>query len=133
MSQWVQKTQKVLDDIKMSTFEKALAEMGFRLDSRTNVSNSWGNDYVDRGMVKVEGGTELPIGFVFREESGKTSVELRGDFFATGLRENTFLNEVAQMYQKHNVTEQLENQGWSIDNIEMNEKKEIVIDAYQWA
>lgn len=131
MSQWVTKRQEVLKDVNETTLERALADMGFHLDARKIIENSWGSDDVDRGLT--QGTKQLPLGFSFVEEEGKKRAELKGDFFMTGLRENTFINEVAQQYQKHNISDQLQNQGWNIDNVSMNEEEEIVIDAYQWA
>ena len=85
------------------------------------------------GITRIEGNQQLPIGLSFSNENGARRAELRGDFFLTGLKEKSFMDNIAQHYQKHNVVEQLENQGWSIDSVAADENNEIVIDAYQWA
>lgn len=134
MSQFVRKQQEVLKDINMTLLERALADLSLRMDhSQKTAKNNYGNETVDARLVRVNTNESLPLGFAFLSENGKIRAELRGDFYRTGLHENSFMNEVAQMYQKHNVADQLEDQGWHIDSIETNQEKEIVIDAYQWA
>ena len=53
-----------------------------------------------------------------------------GDFWMTGLKEKTFVDNLAQQYQKHNVIQQIEQSGYLVESTEQNQEGEIEIMAY---
>ena len=48
----------------------------------------------------------------------------------TGLKEKTFVDNLAQQYQKHNVIQQIEQSGYLVESTEQNQEGEIEIMAY---
>ncbi|MED1125212.1 DUF1257 domain-containing protein [Bacillus atrophaeus] len=132
MSHWRKFEADVLKDINKELLGKAVKDLGVEMDeSIKNIRNTWGNETVSAGLRKD--GHPIALGFNFKNRNGKIELELSGDFFGTGLDERTFIDRLAQSYQKHNAVEKLEMQGWNIDSIETNDKGEIVLEAYQWA
>lgn len=132
MSHWKKFEADVLKDINMETLTKAVKDLGVEMDTGIkSIRNTWGNETVSAGLKT--NGSAIALGFNFKEVNGKTQLELSGDFYGTGLDERTFIDKLAQSYQKHNAVEKLEEQGWTIDSIEFNEKNEIEIEAFQWA
>lgn len=133
MSHWKKFESDVLGDIRKDLLAKAVKELGVEMDENIkHIRNTWGNETVHAGLVK--GGNPIALGFNFKPNGkGGFKLELSGDFFGTGLDERTFIDRLAQAYQKHNVIEKLEMQGWMIDMNEVNENGEFVIEAYQWA
>ena len=75
----------------------------------------------------------MSLGFNFKVRNGLIDLEISGDFYATGLNESNFMDQLSQLYQKHKTIKALENQGYFIDLNTVNEKGEIVLEAYQWA
>lgn len=56
---------------------------------------------------------------------------MRGcQFWMTGLKEKTFVDELSQQYQKFNVMQQLQQSGYIVENVEQNQQGEIEIGAY---
>lgn len=132
MSHWKKFHADVLKDINKDLLAKAVKDLGVEMDeSIKHIRNTWGNETVSAGLVKD--GRPIALGFNFKTVDGKVQLELSGDFFGTGLDERTFIDRLAQAYQKHNAIEKLEEQGWTIDTIETNNKGEIVLEAFQWA
>ncbi|MCY7865996.1 DUF1257 domain-containing protein [Bacillus spizizenii] len=132
MSHWRKFEADVLKDINKELLGKAVKDLGVEMDeSIKHIRNTWGNETVSAGLRKD--GHPIALGFNFKDRNGKIELELSGDFFGTGLDERTFIDRLAQSYQKHNAVEKLEMQGWNIDSIETNDKGEIVLEAYQWA
>lgn len=132
MSHWRKYQAEVLKDVDKDILKKALANMGLEMDESIKVvDNAYGSDKVDAAIKK--NGKVIPIGFQFQEgEDGNTRVDVTGDFHGTGLNENTFVDELSQEYQKENVIEQCESQGWVVDEVNVNENGEIEIEAFQW-
>ena len=132
MSHWKKFTTNVLEDINKTLLAKATADLGVSFDEKiTSIKNTWGRETVSAGLVK--NGYPIALGFNFKERNNKTALELSGDFYATGLDERTFIDKLAQAYQKHNAVEKLEEQGWIVESVEFNKKNEIEVEAYQWA
>lgn len=132
MSHWRKFEADVLKDINKDLLAKAVKDLGVEMNERIkNIRNTWGNEIVSAGLVKD--GRPIALGFNFKNRNGKIELQLSGDFFGTGLDERTFIDRLAQAYQKHNAIEKLEMQGWNIDEMNVNDKGEIVIEAYQWA
>lgn len=129
MSHWKTFTSDVLTNTKTETLRTSLAEIGVELDtSIKNISNTWGKEPVDMGF-KVNG-RAIALGL---KEIGGGKMELRGDFYGTGLNESQFMDRLSQTYQKHNITEKLQLAGWSIDEVSVDANGDILIDAYQYA
>lgn len=140
MSHWRKFNSNVLEDINKDLLHKAMQEMkGYNgevanLDfneSITSIRNTWGHEAVSAGLTK--NGTPIALGFNFTEKGGKTGVELSGDFYSTGLDERSFIDSLAQLYQKHHAVEAFEDQGWDVDEIKETSNGEIEVYAYQWA
>lgn len=136
MSVWKKIESKVLAaGVNMELFEKSLKEeLGVTLDFNTkNIRNTWGSETVDCALV-VDGRVRA-LGFRFSKEDG---VELVGDSYGSGIRgigdnkQEALMNKIAQFYQKHNIKNKLEQSGWIVEDITVDEKQQIVIDAYQW-
>lgn len=132
MSHWKKFEAEVLKDINMEILERAASDLNVAMDKEIrSIKNTWGFEKVDAGLMV--GGKPIALGFNFKTVDGKTELELSGDFYGTGLDERTFIDKLAQAYQKHNAIEKLEEQGWNVDSVEFNSSGEIEIEAYQWA
>lgn len=129
MSHWKKFTNDVLTNTKEELLRTSLSEIGVELDtSIKTISNTWGREPVDMGF-KVNG---KAIALGLKKVDGD-KMELRGDFYGTGLREADFMDRLSQVYQKHNITQKLALAGWSIENQLVNENGEIEIEAYTYA
>jgi hypothetical protein len=132
MSHWKKFESNVLENTKRSLLKAALVDMGVELDeSIKSIRNTWGNETVDAGLKRA--GKALALGLNFKTVDGVEKLELSGDFYGTGLSEHDFIDKLAQVYQKHNIIEKCEQQGWTIDSVSLDDKGEIVIDAYTFA
>lgn len=134
MSVWKKIESKVLAaGVNMELFEKALKEdIGATLDFNVKkIRNTWGSEEVDCAIV-VDGRVRA-LGFRISEAKG---IELVGDTYGSGIAgdndQERLFNKIAKFYQKHNIKHKLESNGWTIENITIDEQDEIVIDAYQW-
>ena len=129
MSHWVKYTNNAFENTDINLLEKAIRTMNYGINRQCkHIQNAWGNENVDFALTDNK---DRIISLGFRADKNNT-LELVGDFFATGLREDTFLNQLAQYYQKERITQALEDNRWSIDSIETNQNNEIVINAYQY-
>jgi len=143
MSHWKKFESKVLEDVNKEILKEAIKnmyeikngkEIPMNLEMDENIlfiKNLWGNEKVDAGLRK--NGKAISLGLNFKNKNGKEVVELSGDFYTTGLIESTFMNQLAQVYQKYNIINKLEENGWTVDDVTINNKEEIVINAYEWA
>jgi len=143
MSHWKKFESKVLEDINREMLKEAIENMNkikngeetpmhLEMDKTiSSIRNSWGNERVDAGLRK--NGKAIALGFNFKDSNGKEVVELSGDFYSTGLVESTFMEQLSQVYQKYNIINKLEENGWTVDDITINKNDEIVINAYEWA
>jgi hypothetical protein len=64
---------------------------------------------------------------------GKETIELRGDFYSTGLNEQGFIDKLSQVYQKENIVSKVNDAGWTVDSTTTDANGNIVIEAYQYA
>ncbi len=129
MSHWVKYTNDTFKNTDINLLEKALRTMSYGLDRNCKrISNAWGKEDVDFALTRHN--EVISLGFRADKDN---KLELVGDFYLTGLRQDTFLDKLAQYYQKERITKALEDNRWSIDNIETNQNDEIVINAYQYA
>lgn len=132
MSHWRKFKQDVLKKVNENYLVAALKEMGLGLDySVKEVSNAYGKAPVTAGLTR--NGKSVPIGFVFSNNpDGTKELLLRGDFWSTGIQESTFMDDLAQLYQKNKFTDIIQDQGWSLDdmatNLERNKNGEITLE-----
>lgn len=127
MSHWVTCKNDILKKTNIKHLESALRDLGLELkDDVKEIQNSYGRDKVDMALAKK--GNVLPLGFKKIDDD----LELRGDFFATGLNSNTFLNEVAQHYEKHRIKNVLALAGWTVRPEKINAEGEIEIEAIEY-
>lgn len=128
MSHWKTFTNDALKDTDMDILTRALEQMNVQLDTNIkSISNPWGKEAVDMGFST--NGKVVPLGF--KQTDG--NLELRGDFYSTGLREDTFMNELSQLYTKEKIVKQLEEARYTIESIELNAQSEYEILAYTYA
>lgn len=105
MSHWKTYQNNVLKNTDIKIFSKALDNLGLKIDtSIKEVANSYGKNTVDLGLTKK--GVPLSIGF---KKVADGMLELRGDFWRSGLNEQTFMDQVAQQYNKEYITQKLRN------------------------
>ena len=136
MSHWntFKNQNSALENTNMDLLHKAIAEMGVQLDtSIKEITNPWGKEAVDMGLKRD--GRALALGFRRVQVNGKTTLELRGDFYSTGLREDTFIDRLSQIYTKEDIINRIQhNSSYMIESQTYNEKTgEYEIIAYQYA
>lgn len=129
MSHWKTFTNDALTNTKVDLLAKALKEMGVDLDtSIKSIRNTWGHEEVDMGF-KVKG---QAIALGFKQVGNK--LELKGDFYGTGLREADFMDRVSQIYTKEDIINKINTQSnYTIDSMTTNANGEIEILAYTYA
>jgi hypothetical protein len=132
MSHWRTYKSDVLKNTKEQHLRTALAEIGVELDtSIKSIRNSWGNEQVDMGF-KIDG---RPIALGLKKvanEDGSECLELKGDFYATGLNESQFMDRLSQVYQRENIIDKLTTNKWTVDNTSVDDKGNIVIEASEY-
>lgn len=132
MSHWKTFKNDVLSDTNKNYLSTALAEIGVELDTNIkSISNTWGKEDVDMGFKK----DGRPIALGLKEvdgEGGKKVLELRGDFYGTGLNESTFMDKLSQVYQRENIVNKLQDNRWTVDSVQTDEHGNIVIEAYEY-
>ena len=133
MSVWKRIESKALEaNVKKDVLETALADLGIGLDYNTKtIRNGYGEDKVDAAFVNLANNRVTSLGVVFNKKGG---VELYGDIWNTGFgrdgKQEDLLNKIAQTYQKANVLQVVEQNGWTIENIQ-NVGKKVKIELYQ--
>lgn len=129
MSHWKTFTNDALTNTKTDLLSKALKEMGVDLDtSIKSISNTWGNEQVDMGF-KVNGEV---VALGFKQVGNK--LELKGDFYRSGLRESDFMDKVSQFYTKEDIINKINTQSnYTVDSMTTNQNGEIEILAYTYA
>jgi hypothetical protein len=131
MSHWKTFKSDVLANTRIDLLTKALTDMGVELDtSIKSIRNAYGNDQVDMGFKKD--GHTIALGLKEVEKDGKTFLELKGDFFATGLDEAAFIDRLSQAYQKERIIQTLTDNNYTIDSCKVNNKGEVEIEAYEY-
>ena len=134
MSHWKTFKNDCLTNTRMEILSKALQEMGVELDtSIKSIRNTWGHEQVDMGFKR--NGQAIALGFKeIPNADGSTTLELRGDFYSTGLREADFIDKVSQAYTKNDIIDKIENRtSYTIESTTMNENGEVEILAYTFA
>lgn len=129
MSCWRKYQSKALKNVERRFLKEACEELGFSLDFNVNEIAAYGNSANVTCALK-QNSNILSLGFILKEnENGDTELTLEGDFWGTGLNESSFLNKLAQTYQKIRIQTELEEKGFSIESISTNEKEEIELVA----
>lgn len=128
MSHWKAFTNNTLKDTNMGYLEAALRTMGLGLDhSCKQISNAWGKEAVDMALTSDKNG-KIALGFKLNAEN---VLELKGDFYCSGLNESTFINALSQKYQQIRITEAMETAGWNVE-ASTNAKGEVELEVSQW-
>lgn len=134
LSSYKNNSLKNTDD---SLLRQTLEEIGLQIDfdKKKIKTDSWSWKEADVDAVLMQNGKDLPIGLKFnRSENGDKEVEIIGDFYGTGLRQEELTNKIAQVYQKHNVIATCEEARWFVDEDKIREENgEIIIEAYRYA
>lgn len=124
-----------LTNTNKETLSKSLAELGILLDyeDRT-IKNTWINEQVDAAIIYKNKRIAVGLNFVVNAE-GKEEVIVAGDFYGTGLNQETLTNQIAQVYQKNDIVNKCRSQRWHVDesSIRTNEAGEFVIQASRFA
>lgn len=132
MSVWVKSKAKVLENVDKKILAKACEKMGFTMDETIkNIHNSYGEDSVDAGL-RLENKIQ-DIGFSFERQDGKTELNVKGDFyFVKGYNEKNFIDKLSNEYQKINVVEKAQINGYSVESQRelQNGDTEIMLYAY---
>lgn len=110
--------------------------MGVELDTTIkSITNPWGHEAVDMGFKKD--GKTIALGFKeVTNKDGSKTLELKGDFYSTGLREADFIDKVSQAYTKNDIIDKIKNRtSYTIDQnmTGFNENGEYEIYAYTFA
>ena len=134
LSSYKNNSLKNTDD---SLLRQTLEEIGLQIDfdKKKIKTDSWSWKEADVDAVLMQNGKDLPIGLKFnRSENGDKEVEIIGDFYGTGLRQEQLTNQLAQYYQKNHIISKCEEQGWYVDQNSIREVDgEIVFQAERWA
>lgn len=134
MSVWKRIESKALDaGVKRDVLERALNEIGIGLDYKTKeIRNAYGKDMVDAALVNLQNKNKSKsMGIKFTKKGGVTLVgDIWGTGFGTDGKQEALLNKIAQAYQKTNVIETVEENGWTIENV-TNVDGKVKIALYQ--
>lgn len=134
MSHLTTYNSNVLVNCKKGILTKAVNDLGYSVDFETKtIRNTWINEEVDAGLYKD--GKALSVGFRFNKEGKNEVLTLAGDFYMTGINQNTFIDELSQMYKKHDVIAQCKKQGWTVNKSDVkidSKTNEVVITASRY-
>lgn len=101
-------------------------EEDLKLDDREKVENAYGEDLVEFGISRDK--KMLSLGFAFDKD--EETLQVRGDFYNTGLREKEFLKNIQIEYSKNFTINRIENSlnNYSIESVDKIESGyEIVV------
>ncbi len=126
MSHWVTLKNDCMKKTDIGMLTKALQDMGLGLDMNCkSVANSYGRSQVDMAVTK--NGQVVSLGF---QQNGE-DLELKGDFYGSGVNEARFMDTVSQHYVKNKALSALDNEGYIFESQEVDKDGNIVIMAYQ--
>lgn len=126
MSCYRRYTCDVLKNVKVDLLNKAMEALGVQLDwTVKSIKFRHGND----GDAVDASFADNCLGIVLKSDE-ENHLKVVGDFWMTGLKEKTFVDELSQQYQKFNVMQQLEQSGYIVENVEQNQQGEIEIGVY---
>lgn len=134
MSCW-RKCASVIQDTDLDILKEAAEKMGLGIDTNIKrVGTSYGA--YDTNSANVDGaftkhGDKLQLGYVLKGTSG--SLEIVGDFWSTGLNNETFLGTLGQLYREIQIQQQAEMMGYTVDSVTTNAQGDTVIEVYAWA
>lgn len=130
MSKWIKAQFTLLESVDKPILCKALEEMGLTLnEDDKEVSRYRADSACD--AVLYRGETKLELGMRFEQMDDRTRLQLIGDFWTTGLSQEEFVQDLSQIYKKHDCLEKLSMSGCVVENIYNEENGNIVIEAYQ--
>lgn len=98
------------------------------------VATSYGNYERNQGNVDgafVKNGHQLQLGYVLSNEEGVLGIV--GDFWSTGLSAETFMGQLGQIYTEIAIQQQLELQGYTVDQVYTDVNGDTIVEAYMWA
>lgn len=125
---------EVLTNCNKFLLRKAVQDIGLDIDYNIKtIANTWINANVDAGFLKD--GQPISIGVKFVKDKANTKLEVEGDFFGTGVNQESFINKLAQAYKKQDVIYQCKEQGWTIENDDIcidSNTNEIIIKASRY-
>ena len=130
MSCWRKYTADVMKNVNKEMLHDACRRMGFDFDeSVKSVESVWEDRKEPVDAVFVKNGEQLSLGFCFNgDDEGHLTVE--GDFWRTGLNEQTFMGNLGQIYAAINLKFQLQTQfGMTVD-VEQMDGEDLIIEAY---
>ncbi len=112
MSQYVKVQCEVLDDVRPSLFRELIQHLDggiYDLNENLKQVKAYGGITGDVDCVLTKKGEPLSIGFKFtpvkaQDGTVKRKLEIRGDFWMTGLTEEKFANTIRQQYQVMHLT-----------------------------
>ncbi|MGL5507783.1 MAG: DUF1257 domain-containing protein [Paraclostridium sp.] len=131
MSVWKRLESRILEsNIDRGMLELALKDLEIGLDNNVKtIKNSYGTDSVDAGFIYKD--RNISMGISYNKKGG---VELVGDIWGTGLgrdgKQDALLNKIAQAYQKRNVLQALDMNGWTVESTNIVNGK-VEIEVYQ--
>lgn len=134
MSCW-RKCASVIRDTDIDILKEAVGKMGLGIDTNVKrVGTSYGT--YDTNSANVDGafiknGHKLELGYVLKGSSG--NLEVVGDFWNSGLNNETFLGTLGQLYREIQIQQQAEMMGYTIDSVTTNAQGDTVIEVYSWA
>lgn len=134
MSCW-RKCASVIKDTDIDILKEAAKKMDLDINtSIKRVGTSYGA--YDTNSANVDGafmkrGQTLQLGYVLKGNSG--NLEIVGDFWSTGLNNETFLGTLGQLYREIQIQQQAEMMGYTIDSVTTNAQGDTVIEVYAWA
>lgn len=135
MSCWMKFTCDVLKNVDTDIAKKAFEELGYKLDENVkSVSMSW-NSGRETGYATCDAGIvvdnhSIQVGVTFRNTDNL--LEIQGDFWNTGIDQQSLIQMLSQSYQKLYLIQQLELNGYTIESVNVNTKNEVEIEAYAW-
>ena len=119
MSQWVHATSKVMENIDLNIMQRAFERMKLKADhSVHNISNSYGSDTVDFGLIDLEQSRNLSLGI----KMNGTNAEVRGDFWCSRWRnQNDFIDDFSRNYQRCNIEDTALANGYTVESEEVHD------------
>ena len=133
MSNWLRaKVSTEIKNPKRYLFDKACEDMGFRADfKRKRVYGSYSEEAsepVDCVLVYTDTGEPSTIGFTFRQNAdNKVEMSVTGDFWGLGYDGPQFMRQLAMHYNREMIAENLEEQGFVIEETRVEEKEVVLV------
>ena len=135
MSHLTKYESNVLVNTDKYLLEDALAELGITLDSSIKkVKNSYVSTKVDAAFIM--NGKVLSLGIQYVKNNNDINTTIVGDYFGTGINQFTFIDQLSQLYKKHEIIYKCKLEGWTINKEDITVDKDngdIIINASRYA